>query len=55
MTNEQKEYLIAKALETEEGRLALQQAMCNGLRMGSKPKVSEEDKIFSMRFDETDV
>jgi len=27
MSNEQKEYLISKALETEEGRMALAQAM----------------------------
>lgn len=32
MTNEQKEYLIAKALETEEGRVALAQAMANPIR-----------------------
>lgn len=32
MTNEQKEYLIAKALETEEGRTALAQAMANPIR-----------------------
>jgi len=32
MTNEQKEYLIAKALETEEGRQALAQAMANPIR-----------------------
>lgn len=32
MTNEQKEFLIAKALETEEGRLALAQAMANPIR-----------------------
>jgi hypothetical protein len=33
MTNEQKEYLIAKALETEEGRVALAQAMANPIRV----------------------
>ncbi|MNB85422.1 Phage capsid family protein [compost metagenome] len=33
MTNEQKEYLIAKALETEEGRVALAQAMANPIRI----------------------
>jgi len=33
MTNEQKEYLIAKALETEEGRIALAQAMANPIRV----------------------
>lgn len=32
MTNEQKEYLITKALETEEGRTALAQAMANPIR-----------------------
>jgi hypothetical protein len=32
MTNEEKEYLIAKALETEEGRVALAQAMANPIR-----------------------
>lgn len=32
MTNEQKEYLISKALETEEGRTALAQAMANPIR-----------------------
>ena len=29
MTHEEKEYLISKALETEEGRVALAQAMAN--------------------------
>ena len=29
MTNEEKEFLISKALETEEGRTALAQAMAN--------------------------
>lgn len=33
MTNEQKEYLISKALETEEGRIALAQAMANPIRV----------------------
>jgi hypothetical protein len=33
MTNEQKEYLISKALETEEGRVALAQAMANPIRI----------------------
>lgn len=33
MTNEQKEYLISKALETEEGRVALAQAMANPIRV----------------------
>ena len=33
MTNEQKEYLIAKALETDEGRAALASAMANPIRM----------------------
>jgi Phage capsid family. len=33
MTNEQKEYLIAKALETEDGRVALAQAMANPIRI----------------------
>jgi hypothetical protein len=33
MTNEQKEYLIAKALETDEGRIALAQAMANPIRV----------------------
>lgn len=33
MSNEQKEYLIAKALETEEGRVALAQAMANPIRI----------------------
>jgi hypothetical protein len=32
MTNEQKEYLIAKALETDEGRAALASAMANPIR-----------------------
>lgn len=32
MTNEEKEYLISKALETEEGRVALAQAMANPIR-----------------------
>jgi len=32
MSNEQKEYLISKALETEEGRMALAQAMANPIR-----------------------
>lgn len=32
MNSEQKEYLIAKALETEEGRVALAQAMANPIR-----------------------
>lgn len=32
MTNEQKEFLITKALETEEGRTALAQAMANPIR-----------------------
>lgn len=32
MSTEQKEYLIAKALETEEGRMALAQAMANPIR-----------------------
>ena len=32
MSTEQKEYLIAKALETEEGRVALAQAMANPIR-----------------------
>ncbi|MDP4147559.1 MAG: phage major capsid protein [Bacillota bacterium] len=32
MTNEEKEYLIGKALETEEGRTALAQAMVNPIR-----------------------
>lgn len=32
MTNEEKEYLIAKALETDEGRSALAQAMANPIR-----------------------
>lgn len=33
MTNEQKEYLISKALETDEGRAALASAMANPIRM----------------------
>lgn len=33
LTNEQKEYLISKALETEEGRIALAQAMANPIRI----------------------
>ncbi len=33
MTHEEKEYLISKALETEEGRTALAQAMANPIRM----------------------
>jgi hypothetical protein len=33
MTNEQKEFLISKALETEEGRVALAQAMANPIRI----------------------
>ena len=33
MSNEQKEYLIAKALETEDGRVALAQAMANPIRV----------------------
>lgn len=33
MTTEQKEFLIAKALETEEGRMALAQAMANPIRV----------------------
>lgn len=33
LTNEQKEYLISKALETEEGRVALAQAMANPIRI----------------------
>ena len=32
MTNEEKEFLIARALETEEGRTALAQAMANPIR-----------------------
>lgn len=32
MTNQEKEYLISKALETEEGRVALAQAMANPIR-----------------------
>ena len=32
MSNEQKEYLIAKALETDEGRAALASAMANPIR-----------------------
>lgn len=32
MTNEEKEFLISKALETEEGRVALAQAMANPIR-----------------------
>lgn len=32
LSNEQKEFLIAKALETEEGRVALAQAMANPIR-----------------------
>ena len=33
LSNEQKEFLIAKALETEEGRAALAQAMANPIRV----------------------
>lgn len=33
LTNDQKEYLISKALETEEGRVALAQAMANPIRI----------------------
>lgn len=33
LTNEQKEYLISKAMETEEGRVALAQAMANPIRI----------------------
>lgn len=33
LSNEQKEYLISKALETEEGRVALAQAMANPIRV----------------------
>lgn len=33
LTNEQKEFLISKALETEEGRVALAQAMANPIRI----------------------
>lgn len=33
LTNEQKEFLISKALETEEGRVALAQAMANPIRV----------------------
>ena len=33
LSNEQKEYLISKALETEQGRVALAQAMANPIRV----------------------
>jgi hypothetical protein len=33
LTNDQKEFLISKALETEEGRVALAQAMANPIRV----------------------
>ena len=33
MTHEEKEYLISKALETEERRTAIAQAMANPIRM----------------------
>lgn len=33
LTNDQKEFLISKALETEEGRVALAQAMANPIRI----------------------